>query len=165
MNQEIHDAELINGANQEIRQNRVDDYAEPYEEVQDIFDKIGMLREKGEIFSQPLDEINFNDIKRIFEIGNEILFNEKPELRDAVRPTVTFKDEDIRTWPRCITSIIGILKDKEYMFPCFDITMKNDLYEVLTYLSQEIHVCPDPENNERYAGASDEVDSLIGPWI
>ena len=54
--------------------------------MEDIFDKIGLLREKGEIFSQPLDEITFTDIKRIFEISNEILFHEKPELRDVPRP-------------------------------------------------------------------------------
>ena len=49
------------------------------------------------------------------------------------------------------------------MFPCFDITKKGDIFEVLVYLAQEVQVCPDPENHA--VAPHDEVDSLIGTFL
>ena len=57
-------------------------------------------------------------------------------------------------------SIIAIVKDKEYMFPCFDITKKNNLFDVVMFLAEEIRVCPSPESQETKI-ANDEVDSLM----
>ena len=59
-------------------------------------------------------------------------------------------------------SIIGILKDKEYMFPCFEISQKDDLFQVMVYLATENQLCPDPTPKSEEETIHQEIDSLMG---
>ena len=48
------------------------------------------------------------------------------------------------------------------MFPCFEISQKDDLYAVMVYLSTENQICPDPTPKKVEEKTHQEVDSLMG---
>lgn len=48
------------------------------------------------------------------------------------------------------------------MFPCFEISQKDDLFQVMVYLATENQLCPDPTPKSEEETEHQEVDSLMG---
>lgn len=48
------------------------------------------------------------------------------------------------------------------MFPCFEISQKDDLFQVMVYLATENQLCPDPTPKSEEETIHQETDSLMG---
>ena len=48
------------------------------------------------------------------------------------------------------------------MFPCFEISQKDDLFQVMVYLATENQLCPDPTPKSEEETIHQEIDSLMG---
>ena len=109
-----------------------------------------LVQEKGIIMGKPIGDIEFVTIKRLFEI-NELIFRLDQPEREVPSPIRSWRHvqlDNVNDWPECIREIMKLVKDREFNDQCFDFARKNDLNEIMDYLSNRLKVCPGDEEAE-----------------
>ena len=89
---------------------------------------------------KPVADIDFTMVKRLFEI-NELIFRIDQPERTVPSEMKSWRDVELDAvyeWPSCIEHIMKLVKDREFSDLCFDFAKKNDLMEIIKYLSSKV---------------------------